>query len=87
MDEHIAREEMDRRLKDIPLPQRNKNSNWRGNMEWIRDGHILALYPTDNRHAHILKCTAYQYAKQYDIRVTVRTVNDNGQLTLFVSLA
>ena len=87
MDELITREEMDRRLKDIPLPQRDKHSDWRGRMEWIRDGHILALYPTDERHRHILDTTARGYARQYGIKIKTRKIVEDGQLTLFISLA
>ena len=87
MDEHITQDELDRILKEHPTPHRNKNSNWRGRMERIKAGEPLVLYPEDEKHRHILKCTAYQYAFQYGIKITVRKLIDNGQTKLVIFLA
>jgi len=87
MSEHITQEELDRILEDHPLPQRNKDSNWRGRMERIQAGEPLVLYPTDEKHAHSLYVTARQAARQHDIKIKSRKFNNNGQLTLYIFLA
>lgn len=84
MDEHITQEELTQILKEHGTGTRDKGSNWRGRMEKLQAGAPLILYPKDKRHAHILKCTAYQAASQYGGRVKVRTLTIRGQLTLFI---